>query len=399
MKKLFPWLILAVVIRLILIPLYTHPDIRGFNFAAYLITQKSESLSFYDYLSYLPRTHQLVKLYHDDLFIYPPLAYLTPALFMKILSPLYPWPLFNQLIYDINVAVADPQMPYLNYLLKFPYLIADFLCLIYLRKLVDDKHKHVVSLVWLFNPVNLYVTYLISQFDIYISLLLIASLYYSHKNLPTLSSMLLGLAAGFKPFPLFFLPFVNKDKSIISRISSVLIGLSVYMLTVLPYFSSPGFRQYALFADQTQKLFFAKIMISSSTYISIFMLGLGVLVWFNYHKHDYLPTWGWLGLVTLIFYSFSHFHPQWIMWGLPFFVISYSIKPVTRPTLFASMTLYFIIVLTFEASLNVNIIHQSITLSDMLDKLKLTDTFLSVIKSLFASTSLYLTFQWAKKLV
>ena len=170
MKKLLPWLVLGLVIRIFLMTSTLHPDIRGHNFAAYLIAQKGEVFTFYDHLRLQPRNDPLVLLYHDGLFVYPPLAYLVHAIFNKILFPLYPQKLFFTLIYDISKTAGQPQLPWLLFLLKFPYLTADILCLVVLRKVLEPKYQFIGSLLWIFNPVTLYVSYILAQFGIFIAL-------------------------------------------------------------------------------------------------------------------------------------------------------------------------------------------------------------------------------------
>src|SRR3989337_2379604 len=151
MKKLTPFLILGLVLRLVLMIFTVHPDIRGHNLAAYLIAQKREFLGFYDHLGRLPRTHPLVVLYHDGLFIYPPLAYLTHAVFNLFLYPLYPQKLFNLLILDMGQAEGLAGFGFLTFLLKFPYLVADFLGLLsffFIFSLHDRSVRHIYRLIF-----------------------------------------------------------------------------------------------------------------------------------------------------------------------------------------------------------------------------------------------------------
>src|SRR3989344_4909283 len=244
MKKLIPWLIAGLILRLVLSATTLHPDVRGHNLAGYLIAQKGHLFDFYDYLSRQPRTDHWVVLYHDDLFIYPPLAYIAHAVSNFILYPLYPKDTFLTLITDMGQAQRLSNLWQLIVLLKLPYLVADILCLLVLRKLVEEKYRFLASLVWIFNPLTIYAAYMVGQFDIFIALFILLAL----KN-SKFAPVLLGLAAGFKPFPLFLIPFLPGNK-----IKNIALGLFTYVLLILPYFSSPGFRSYALAAPQTDKL-------------------------------------------------------------------------------------------------------------------------------------------------
>ena len=342
MKKLIPFLIFGLVIRLGLMAWTIHPDIRGHNFAAFLIAQKGEFFFFYYLRRQLPRPDPLVRLYHDDLFIYPPLAYLTHTLFNKVLYPFYPQSLFQLLILDIGQTAHNSQLPWLLILLKMPYLVADVFCLLVLRKILEPKHQFLGSLLWIFNPVTIYASYILAQFDIFIALFLFLAL--SSKKF---SPILIGLAAGFKPFPLLLLPFLPGNK-----IKNILLGLVTYLVLLSPYLSSVGFRQYALLASQTDKITYAKIMVSATQYIPLFFVGMVALFWWNYYKEKSLPAWAWPMAVLLLFYSLSHFHPQWFVWATPFLLLSLVHNPRTRLPIAALLVSYVLIVLSFEPSLN-----------------------------------------------
>ena len=340
MKKLVPFLILGLVIRLGLMAWTIHSDIRGHNFAAYLIAQKGEIFSFYDHLRLLPRSDPLVRLYHDDLFIYPPLAYLTHALFNKVLYPFYPQNLFNLLILDIGQTAHNPQLPWLLILLKLPYLVADVFCLLIIRKILEPKFQYLGSLLWIFNPVTIYASYMLAQFDIFIALFLLLAL-----SSMKLSPVFIGLAAGFKPFPLFFLPFLPGNK-----LKNVLMGLLTYLVLLSPYLGSIGFRQYALLASQSDKITYAKIMVSATQYIPLFFVGVVAFFWWNYYKEKSLPAWSWPMSVLLLFYSFSHFHPQWFVWLTPWLI--YQTLSGKIYLYWAAILAWLTILLSFDFSLH-----------------------------------------------
>ena len=171
MRKLWIWVVIGLVIRVILMATTINPDIRGHNLAAYFISQKGELFAFYDHLRLLPRDHIFIKVYRDDLFIYPPLAYWTHAAFMAVLAPLYPWDTFDRLVTDMGWLMREPQgLPQLLVLLKFPYLVADAFGLWLILKLVEKKHQFKVALMWIFNPITIYASYMMGQFDIFIVL-------------------------------------------------------------------------------------------------------------------------------------------------------------------------------------------------------------------------------------
>lgn len=370
MKKLFPWLIIGLAIRLSLMMYTIHPDIRGHNLAAYLIAQKGQILSLYDYLRLQPRTDPWVVLYRDDIFSYPPLAYLTHGLANFILYPLYPQQLFHTFILDMGQTTGHPQLPWLLFLLKLPYFAADVFCLFILYRLLEPKHRFFGSVLWLFNPLTLYSAYMLGQFDIFIVLfILLAHLW------PNLSPVLIGLAAGYKPFPLFFLPFLPG-----SKLKNISTGLLTYGLLILPYIPSIGFRQYALLASQTDKISYAKIFVSGSQYLPIFFTGLVVLFWLNYIRPKLLPAWAWPMSVLLLFYSVTHYHPQWFTWISPFLILTLINFKKSLPLLAILLLCHLLIVLSFEPSLNFGLNYYLRNV--------LTDQNVSLVRAALAGTGL-----------
>jgi hypothetical protein len=382
MKKLLPWLIIGLVLRLALIPLTLHPDFRAVNLAAYWIAQKGEIFTFYDHISKLPRTDHLVLLYGDNLFIYPPLAYLTHAVFDKVLYWAYPQNTFWLLINDIGRLRRDPGFPLLMYFLKLPYLIADFACLWVILKLLPEKTRTAGALFWIFNPVTIYVSYMIGQFDIFIALFLLLTLLYADKK-PWLAAVFLGLSACFKPFTLVLAPLLPG-----SKLKNLLISGGTYLLTILPYLRSPAFKQYALLASQSDKLFYAKIIVSGSQYVPVFVLGLFLIYWWNYFRPKTHETWGWLVMPLLLFYSVTNYHPQWFVWVIPFLMFLWINISRSRLPVIILLKCYFVIVLLFEISLNFGLFGLDFSFSGFITRFIAPDLLASIIRGVFAGVAL-----------
>ena len=238
MKKLILILGLGLILRLVLMLNTFHLDIRGHNLAAYLISQKGEILTFYDYISKLPRTHRWVEVYRDNLFIYPPLQYLTLAAFMKVLGFIYPWPTFFALIHEVDSIPKDYTWLLLKFLLKFPYLVIEGVGLWWLTKRVDIKLRDKFILGCVFNIPLLFSAYMMGQFDVAVAILIAVSAVVSLGKPTIWSAVLLGVAAAFKPFPLFLLPLLGTG--IKDKLKYILTGIATYILMITPYLSSNG---------------------------------------------------------------------------------------------------------------------------------------------------------------
>jgi hypothetical protein len=380
MKQMLIFLIVGLALRLVLMPLTIHPDFRAYSYGAYLISQKGEYLTFYDHVSKLPRDNKLVEIYGDGWFIYPPLAYLSHALFMGILAPLYPWDTFQTLISDIGSATQLPGMPWLLFLSKLPYLVADGIILWILWKFTEIRNRAFTVVFWIFNPVTLYAAYMMGQFDIFIALFILIAVVLAEKRRSVWGAVALGVAAAFKPFPLVILPFFTKDK-----VRSVFAGLITYALLVSPYLTSIAFKHYALFASQSDKPFYAKIMVSGGQYISIFLLVWGILAWLNWLKPKMFSQVTWLAAPLLIFYSVTHFHPQWFVWVSPLLIIKVAKNRKLVLPYISMLILYGLIILSFDSSLNFGLFYH-LNLTNILSPL-FGDNNTSIIRSLFAATT------------
>jgi hypothetical protein len=389
-KKLTIYLILGLLIRLVLVPTTTHPDLRGFNLAAYFIAQKGEVFTFYDHLRKLPPTDRLVEIYGPNLFIYPPLAYLTHAAFNLVLYPLYPQPTWYKMMYYYDQFLIDPHLVQLLFLLKLPYLIPDIICLLLIRKLLSEKDKFIGSVFWIFNPVSIYSAYMVGQFDIFIAMFILLALVLSKKN-SLYGAISLALAAGYKPFPLLFLPLLPGKPG--KKILNTIVGFATFLLIILPYLPSKAFRTDALLASQSDKILYAKVMVSGSQYLSWFFVGLFLVYWFNFIRPQSLSLFSWFATALLPFYSFSHYHPQWFTWFAPLLTLCAAVFPKARLPALAMLCCYIIVVLSFEPSLNFGLFGINFTFTTWLSHYYPSDDFVSIIRSLFVASAAALLLQ------
>lgn len=399
MKKILLLTFIAFLLRLIIIPITIHPDINGYNFIAYLISQEGRVVSFYDYLATLPHDNPLVKLYGVDVFIYPPPLYLLFATFMKILSPFYPWQTYQNMLLGFEKVFGDPNLPRLLFLLKGPFLVFDALGLILIWKLFDrPKEKFWASIAWLFNPLIFYTSYMMSQFDVLITLSLLAALYFHKAKKPYFAALSLGLGGLVKMFPLLLLPFyaLSATQSLKERLKIFSLGIGVYIIGILPYLGSPGFRRSALFAPQTDKMFFAKIPVSGAEFLPVFLLGFGFLLWLAYFRGKSLEPWQWFFSILLLFFSVTHYHPNWFVWlSLPAIVFLIKAWPKSiLPTILFLLS-FVVIVFTFDASLNVGFFRMlnpnllDFSFRNILARYYDPNLFTSISRGLFAATSIF----------
>lgn len=325
MRKAFVLiLIIGVLIRLVLAAVTFHSDIQPFYFAGEVIA-KGNVLNFYDYLKGLPANSPILKIYPTYLFNYPPLVYFFLGPISYLISLPFSRDLLHNFIFDLPSLLGNIQLNFLLLAFKLPYIFFDIAVgLLLFRFFKEPKNKLLAFTLWMFNPINLYATYMMGQFDIIPTFLTVVALYLAvKKNKIFVAAFLLGLGASFKVFPfLFLIPLALMKEKWWERVKIVGIGVLTYFVTILPFLNSLGFRSTALVAGQTTKSLYAALPISGGESIILFPLFIFFFyIVFYYSKGSLDGLWKKFFILLLIFFVFTHYHPQWLIWLTPFLII------------------------------------------------------------------------------
>jgi len=222
-KKIFPWLILAFVLRLILMPISFHSDIWTVSFSQYLFAFKGVT-NIYDYLATLSSDSTMIVNYGRNFFTYPPLAYFTLGIFGFILKPFFSSNFLANLADNLPNILSDGRLYWHLFLTKFPYLFFDFGILFLLVGMFDEERKKILAaILWLFNPLVLYTSYMVGQFDIIPVFFSLLALYLIKKRKMFWGAFALGMGGAYEMYPLFFLPFlaINEGKDLKDKIESL----------------------------------------------------------------------------------------------------------------------------------------------------------------------------------
>lgn len=307
--------ILGLALRLFLAISTYHQDLGAITLSSSYILS-GQALNFYE------QSGQDIS---KTIFNYQPLAYLLPSFFYlpfanhtKSAGETY-----------LNSDWQKGHNSFFNFdllLFKYPHLLADFLIFLLLGSiLIGYKNKQSLQLLWWLNPVSIFVSSVIGQVDIFITLFLLIAYYFQQKGKLLPSIFFISLSALIKPIGLVLLPFViwSKSKNIfpktISSITSLSLGVVFYLLGILPYLWSESYRYYALFADQINKTIYSGIEVSPGTVIPFFFISLFFIYFLYLHnKLSYLKV---ICLVLLSSLVFTNFHPQWLVWVMPFLVM------------------------------------------------------------------------------
>ncbi|KKP52655.1 MAG: hypothetical protein UR44_C0001G0097 [Candidatus Woesebacteria bacterium GW2011_GWB1_33_38] len=303
-------LTIGIILRIILSLATYHSDVIPFDFAGKVILEGNIT-NFYDYLWDLPEDHPYLKVYPRNLFNYPPLPYF----FLGGASLLTTWMVdqnvHNNFILDFSKTLGSPQLNLLLFLMKLPYFFFDIaLAFVLMGLFKTEKEKK-----WAF----------------------------------ALSAVLLGLGAGFKIFPLLFIiPLVLVKTDWWERFKILFTSGITYLVFSFPFILSEGFRRTAMLAGQTTKSFYAQIPISGGESVILFLVAtIFIYLIFLYHKTYIESLWQNLFIIILTFFIFTHFHPQWFLWTMPFFVLDLVYTKFKHWPLFVGLLMTYVGMISF----------------------------------------------------
>lgn len=319
MKKIWWIIIIGIAIRVILSFSTFHSDLQAFNLAGKIISE-GNILNLYDYLPNLSNSDPIKKI---AVLNYPPAIYFFHGAFNFIYTDIFKMSFVNDFLIERADNYRNILFNFHLFLLKLPYLIFDLLTALILFKLFNsEKQSKIAFTLWIFNPVNLYSTYMMGQFDIIPTFFVIFSFYLASKNKLNLAVLSLGLGIAFKIFPIFLLvPLILLGKNYISKIKLFFLSLLPYLLSIVPFIHSQGFKQTALVASQSDKSLYASLPVSGGETIFLFPASLiffYLIIWNR--KEEFL--WKLYLTPLLLFFVFTHYHPQWLLWITPFLIMN-----------------------------------------------------------------------------
>lgn len=343
-------LVIGILVRVLLSLTTYHSDLTPFDFAGRVIGSGNVT-NFYDYLWNLPNDHSYLKVYPRNLFNYPPLPYFflggASLLTTWIVNPV----VHSNFVLDFKSTLGNPQLNLLLLLLKLPYFFFDIaIAYLLMGMFTDEKQKKLAFVLWMFNPVNLYATYMIGQFDVIPTFLTVAAIYLSTKKKSLIpSAILLGIGAGFKIFPLLFIiPLALVKQKFWDKVKVLLTAGITYIICAYPFVWSKGFRMTAMLAGQTTKSFYAQIPISGGESVILFLAAVVfIYIVFYFNKTIAWDLWKRFFVMISVFFVFTHFHPQWFLWTMPFFVMDLVHTRFKHLPLFIGLLIIFLGMITF----------------------------------------------------
>lgn len=314
MKKFGLVIILGTLLRLILASITFHTDVAHFDLAGQVLSS-GNILKFYDYKPSPP-------------FNYPPSVYFIIGGADALTTSWENHSFHQNFLYNYSKTLGSFELNLHLLLLKLPYLLFDLGTVWLFIKMFDGKRRTLAVYLWEFNPIVFYATYMIGQFDIIPVFFVTLALYLAQKDSRGLawSALALGIGAAFKIYPLFLIvPLMSVTESWIKRVQLGFLSLLPYGLSILPFLFSHGFRSTALVANQSLKSLYAQMPVSGGESILIFM-ALLIFFYLLFLKRVNHRLWERCLIVLLLFFSLTHYHPQWFLWLTPFLMFDLIFK-------------------------------------------------------------------------
>ena len=315
-------------------PISAHSDLFSINNDPPLLIRHNV----WDIYSYIDKTK-------PSLFFYPPLSYYLIGAFHYIgqlfsdtfldwidaQRTLYEQGLKGQAAEYIIVA-PNPHIFRDLFLAKVPYLVFDILSLIILWQFVKKKIINKWAFVlWTFNPVLLYNSYIFGHLDIIPIFFILSAFYLLTKSKISASVFLLGIAGAFKLYPFMLVPLVILifRKSFIDWVKLGTISVLPLFISLLPtIINNP---QLALSAF-TVKLFYAyhtdvtgweyysdltKYLIIVISYLVLLFLSWEVQIQDKFKLAVGVSLISILLLLNFVYRA--HFH--YLLWAVPYVVL------------------------------------------------------------------------------
>lgn len=375
------WMIIGYLIRLAVMPLFIHGDLINIASMGFLLKE----------------THQLLPSSYPAL-----ISYLFAALYVIFDPVLHSHMIFSDITSNTSYTpttlcygfrLSEPGIFTFFFVSKLPNLIFDFALALLLLHLIDNEKKGLSALkLWMINPVSLYVSFCVGQFDVIPVFFLTLTLYFFKMKKAEWAMLSLGVTTAFKIFGLLLalplaLIFVKENRSSIARMKKTvkLVGVTLLPL-VLVILSSFLIADYYISANaaasgfdingffgKTQYdrgrpihsyfsgLFFYFIDYSSSLatlpgfrdviYLFPLIYGLFLLGVIHWGDWSFERFWKVTLIFFLVYYSVSLFHTQWFLWAQPLLVLLVVENRKFLKLYLVSIPLYFVYTLYWFSGL------------------------------------------------
>jgi len=337
--RLYKYFLVGILIRLFFLPFFFQRDILStYQRAAETVFAGNFFVSFEQII-----THAIHSAY---LFIIKPLIPAIDKVSAILLNQdtWVSWLEFNSMDYVYRVLT----------LFKLPYLALDIACMFMIIRLIydnDPQKRLKVFKYWVLNPLVIFVLYVFARHDIIAITVTIIALLLAKYGRKYWAIILLALGIAIRFFPIMILPFMIIFLSKKRRDYAILFSLGIVGLIAVEAFSYLYFGKSLIFTllntQHFDYILSAKLdlIIHDRIYIFIVVYALLLFSFIHNKQRSFMLFLNYCGMVYIMYVATSYFHPQYLLWSIPFLVLVFARKNSLYYYHWAQMALLMVILI------------------------------------------------------
>ena len=201
---------------------------------------------------------------------------------------------------------------------------------------MGSKKSKICAYVFLTTPIGFFSQFLFGQYDIFTVFLILLGIYYYLKDNRRLFVLFFALSL-----------LLLKEKNFFKLLRDMVCVTLCYVLEFALYFRSPLFKEYVLGFGPTGYVYQAGIDTGAAHLSLVMMLFCMICAWayfVNAKTKTELAQWTfYFGcLVIAVIFGLSQWHPQWLLFAVPFWVVSAMLHKDTK--IFMALDIFMMLV-------------------------------------------------------
>lgn len=323
MKRIF---LLALALYLLIAPLSYHPDNK-----LVLKWAALDNGSVWNIYGYQDRHAEVTEHFN-----YPPIHFVLAKMQYGVSRVVGGDELIAWLSSENSLDAFEPNL--------FRYLLAIKLVLIFsslavgylLYRIVLEATRNqnksaLAAALWLFNPIVIYSTIMMGQNDVFAILFFLCGWYLFQTRKWFYAAVLFAVSFGVKFYPMlwtFVLLLASYQQTFKQRFLVAASAVLLSLMLLVPFLQSASFRSAVLQSSINDRFLIPQISLGFSEAIFIIPLLLlvliGLLLYWQTKPDSNSVLYRQASAILVcnaILLGFSHFHPQWFTWLIPFWAV------------------------------------------------------------------------------
>lgn len=315
LKTLYKYFLIGLLVRFIFLPFFFQRDLLStYQRAAETVFMGDFGVNFEQVLTHIIHSGYLFIIKT----IFPAINELSLILLEE--DTWISWVNFNG-AYNVFTALT---------LFKILYLIFDIACMFIILRLSFDnepENKLRVFKLWIFNPVVIFVVYIFARHDIIGIFVTLVALLLAKKDRKYWAIIVLAFAIALRFFPIMILPLFVFYLAHTKKDYVVLSAVGVSGLVGVELFSHFYFGRSLIFTLlNTQHFDYIlssklDLIIHDRIFIFVVVYVIIILSFLHIKKKSFDIFLNYGAIVYLAYISLCYFHPQYVLWAIPFLVI------------------------------------------------------------------------------